>query len=777
MIPYHPPVPMESSVKSNNAHRIPVIIGIGELIDKPADPQQGLEPLEMLLRCAASADADAGGGWLRRIDTLRIVNQISWPYRDLGGLLAKRLRLRAAESIYGAVGGETPIRMMVDAAVEIARGESEVALLCGAEALKTAMALRAKGAKPAWTDEDPGQKLPQGEDFVTRLAARYGLSNAVDVYPLFENAMRAAWGQGFADAQRESATIWANMSRAAAANPYAWSGQAMAAADIVTPSGRNRPIAHPYLKFMVAQIGVNQGAAVLMTHLDAARAMGVPDEKLVYVWSGAGAHEPYDFLARDRYDHAPAMAAVLRRTLELNGVATQDIDLFELYSCFPCVPKLARRVLGLPADAQLSVAGGLTFFGGPGNNYMTHGITAMVRALRAGQGRVGLLHGNGEYLTKHHAAVIATAPPGHPICNEDLQAAVDAQYGPVPELVEDYEGPCAIETCTVAYTTKGEPDRGVVIARTPDGKRVVARVTAAEPEALALLVDARREAIGTPGYTYDRGDGLIHFGLRPCQERIEPPVRFEKLSPHIALVTLNRPAKRNAVDAAVTRLMLRYVEQTENDPEIRVVILAAAGTEAFCAGADLAEIAAGRAADLMAGGNGFGGFVNARRSKPWIAAVRGSALGGGTELVLACDLAVAGESARFGLPEVKRSVVAAAGGVYRLPRTIPPRKAMELVLTGNSLTASEAEALYLVNRVTADDQVMAAALALAQQIADNAPLAVGESRRLAATAFDATDAALSIRSIEAVYRVMATEDFKEGPRAFFEKRKPQWKGR
>lgn len=758
-----------------HADRIPVIIGIGELIDKPADPQQGLEPLEMLLRCAASADTDAGGGWLRSIDTLRIVNQISWPYRDLGGLLARRLRLRGAETIYGPVGGETPIRMMVDAAVEIARGESEVALLCGAEALKSAMALRAQGVKPAWTDEDPGQMLPQPEDFVTRLAARYGLANAVDVYPLYDNATRAAWGQSFADAQLESGTIWADMSRVAAANPYAWSGKAMTAADIVTPAETNRPVAHPYQKFMVAQLGVNQGAAVLMTHLEAARAMGVPDDRLVYVWSGAGAHEPDDFLSRDRYDHAPAMEEALRRTLELNGVATQHIDLFELYSCFPCVPKLARRALGLPAEAQLSVTGGLTFFGGPGNNYMTHAITAMVRALRAGQGRVGLLHGNGEYVTKHHATIIATAPPQQPIRNEDVQAAVDAHYGRVPELIEDYEGPCSIETYTVGFTRKGEPDRGVVIARTPQGRRVVARVSG--PETLACLVAAAREPIGTQGYAYDRGDGLIHFGLRPDADRIEPPVRFEKLTPHIGLVTLNRPDKRNAVDGAVTRLMVRYVEQTENDPDIRVVILTAAGTQAFCAGADLAEVAAGRSAELMAGGNGFGGFVHARRGKPWIAAVRGPALGGGTEFVLACDLAVAGESARFGLPEVQRSLVAAAGGAYRLPRTIAPRKAMELVLTGKSLTAREAEALHLVNRVVPDDQLMSEASALAQQIVDNAPRAVSEARRLVAAAFDQTDAELGARSIEAMTRVMATEDFKEGPRAFLEKRKPQWTGR
>jgi acetyl-CoA C-acetyltransferase len=768
---------LASPAMTRPVRRIPVIIGIGEVLDRPADPRDGLEPLEMLLRCAAGADADAGGGWLRRIDTLRVVNQISWSYHDLAGLLARRLRLRGAEAIYGPVGGESPIRMMLDAAVDIAGGESEVALLCGAEALKSAMAWRGKGEKPAWSDEDPGRKLPSGEDFVTRLAARYGLTSPVDIYPLFENACRAAWGQGFELAQAESAMIWANMSRAAAGNPYAWSGAPMAAADIATPSDKNRPVAHPYHKFMVAQIGVNQAAAVLMTHLDAARAMGVPEDKLVYVGAGAGAHEPHDFLARERFDHAPALEAVLQRTLALNGLAIGDIDLFELYSCFPCVPKLARRALGLTADAPLSVAGGLTFFGGPGNNYMTHGITAMVRQLRAGHGRTGLLHGNGEYLTKHHAAILATVAPAHAVRNENLQATVEADYGAVPAFDQDYQGPCRVETYTLGFTRTGEPDRGVVVARTPAGRRVVARVTAAEPEAMAALLDTTREAVGLEGFAWDRGDGLTHFGLQATPRRIEPPVRFEKLAPHVGLVTLNRPAKRNAVDAAVTRLMLRCVEQTEQDPEIRVVILTAAGTEAFCAGADLAEVAAGRGPELTAGGNGFGGFVNARRAKPWIAAVRGSAAGGGTEFVLACDLAVAGEGARFGLPEVRRGVIAAAGGAYRLPRTIPPRKAMELILTGNSLSATEAEALHLVNRVVADDEVLDEALKLARQIVDNAPLAVAESRRLVAEAFDFSDAEFAERSLDAAYRVMATEDFKEGPRAFLEKRKPQWKGR
>jgi acetyl-CoA C-acetyltransferase len=757
--------------------RVPVIIGIGEVTDKPAVATSAREPLELLIESAQRAEQDVGGRCLRRVDTLRVVNQISWAYRDLASLLATRLRLRGAEAIYGPVGGESPVRMLVDAAIEIANGESDIALVCGAEALKGAMALRMADEKPAWSEEDPQTKLPAAEDYVSRYAARYGLINPVDVYPIYENASRAAWGQDFAEAQRESGTIWANMSNAAAQNPYAWSGKPMSAEEIVAPSEKNRPIAYPYQKFMVAQLAVNQSAAVLLTHRDHALALGVPESRLIYVGSGAGAHEPQNFLRRDRYDHSLAMEQILRRTLELNGLAPAGglVGLVELYSCFPCVPKLARRTLGLAADRALSVAGGLTFFGGPGNNYMTHAITAMVRALRQGIERHGLIYGNGEFLTKHHAAVLSTRAPTAPLRNEDLQALVDSAYGPVPPLREHYEGRCTIETFSVSYSPKGTPDRGVVIGRTPEGARFLARVS--DPRTLSFLIDGGQEPIGHAGHASDGQDGLIHFTLQPAAAVPQRALLFEKVTPHIAVVTLNRPDRRNAINGAVARLMVDYLERIENDPDLRVAILTAAGEEAFCSGADMAEVAGGHAADLSAAGHGFAGFVDARRRKPWIAAVRGFAVGGGTEIALACDLIVAGESATFGLPEVKRGLIAAAGGTYRLPRAISPRKAMELILTGTTLTAREAAALHLLNRVTADAAVLDEAMTLARAVAENAPCAVSESRRLAAAAFDATDAALGERGRQAIGRLLVGDDAREGVRAFLEIRPPKWKGR
>lgn len=754
-----------------SAHRIAVIIGVGECRDKPDHLVEGLEPLELILRAAQAAEADAGGGWLQRVDAVRVVNQISWPYRDLPGLVAQRLRLRRPDTYYGPVGGETPVRMLAEAALDIAQGRFEAVLLCGAEALKTMAAFHARGAKPAWADEDPQAVLPTAEQYVTPLATRYGLVNPVEVYPLYENAMRASRGQSLAEAQRDTARMWCGMSDVASRNPNAWSGKPMPVEAIVAAGEGNRMVSFPYTKFMSAQLAVNQGAAILLTYREAALAAGIAEEHLVYVGAGAGANEPADFLVRQGFTESPALRAALLRTLELNDIQAAQLSEVELYSCFPCVPKLAREVLGLAADRAISVAGGLTFFGGPGNNYMSHAIAAMTRCLRGGGERLGLLYGNGEFLTKHYAVVLGsrTLPQA---------AEMLAAQPPVASAIEEqYIGPCTIETYSLGYSSKGQPDRGTVIARTPHGTRVLCRVTEQQQAELDLLVSASTQAVGQAGYAYDGHDGWIHWSLRPPTTLPPPALLCERLTPHIALVSLNRPERMNAVNGAMTRLMVRTVAELERDPEVRAVILAGADAQSFCAGADLAEVAAGRAADLMAGGNGFGGLVNARRSKPWIAAVRGSALGGGTEFALACDLVVAGRSAVFGLPEVRRNLIAGAGGVYRLPRVVPPRKAMEMILTGAPVSAQEAFELHLVNRLVPDSEVVDEALRLSQIIAANAPLAVRESRNLVQAALDDTDANLSRRAIEAALRLLGSEDTREGTRAFLEKREPTWTGR
>ncbi|HVW69921.1 MAG TPA: enoyl-CoA hydratase-related protein [Steroidobacteraceae bacterium] len=246
---------------------------------------------------------------------------------------------------------------------------------------------------------------------------------------------------------------------------------------------------------------------------------------------------------------------------------------------------------------------------------------------------------------------------------------------------------------------------------------------------------------------------------------------------NVAVVTINRPEARNAVNGAVAEGLAAAVALTELDPAIRVVILTGAGDAAFCAGADLKEVSASGFSSLLTAEGGYGGFVRATRRKPWIAAVNGVALAGGMELALACDMIVAAEDALFGLPEVKRGLAALAGGLYLLPRVFPRALALEIIATGEPITAACALAHGLVNRVVSKRTVLDAALSLAQRIAVNAPFAVRESLLIARAAFDKTQSELEELSDALRQRLMQTEDFQEGMAAFMEKREPRWTGR
>jgi len=254
-------------------------------------------------------------------------------------------------------------------------------------------------------------------------------------------------------------------------------------------------------------------------------------------------------------------------------------------------------------------------------------------------------------------------------------------------------------------------------------------------------------------------------------------VHYEIIEDWIALVTLNRPEKRNAINPELAQALEAAVKRSESDDMVRAVILTSSNDKTFCAGADLKAVSEGRGRELYTADGGFGGLVEAQRRKPWIAAITGSALAGGMELSLACDMIVAAQATLFGLPEAKRGLVAAAGGISRLPKAIPRNLAMELIATGDPIDAARAYDLGLVNTVTPAGKHLEGALDLARRIVVNAPLAVQEGIGVAKEAVNLTDEAGMRLADKAVARLRGTEDYQEGPLAFIEKRAPVWKGR
>lgn len=495
----------------SNAETIPVIVGCGEILDRPASVADAKEPLTLMAEAVRLAEADAGAVLRKHLDSIDIVNLVSWRYSDIGALLSDALGVSPKRVFYGEIGGESPVRLLHDAALRIQSGASQAALVCGAEAQHSAAKARREAHMPPWTPfAKDGPKPPSWRELVHPLAADIGLSPAVAIYPLYDMASAAAWGQTPAEALAESGAVWARYSEAATHNPYAWLKRPMLSDEITTPTLENRLIAWPYTKLMVANPLVNQGAAVLVTSLALARKLGVSDDKLVFFHGGAAANEPRDFLARDQYTRSHAQDAVLESCMR---IASNGFDAYELYSCFPCVPKMARRTLGLGFDFEPSVTGGLTFFGAPINNYMLHAACAMTRRVRERGGR-GLLYGQGEFVTKHHALVFADAPRGAEIEQSySVQAPADARRGAVPDLVAPVPSEATIETGTVLYQRDGSVESGAVLLRLDDGRRTLAAVSTEDAATLSALTNASETPVGRRGRIVVGENGRKEFQI------------------------------------------------------------------------------------------------------------------------------------------------------------------------------------------------------------------------------------------------------------------------
>jgi len=333
----------------------------------------------------------------------------------------------------------------------------------------------------------------------------------ITVYPLYESATSAHWRQTPREALAESGALWSTYSKVASENPNSWLKKQFSPGEITTPTPDNRLIAWPYTKLMVANPTVNMGGAVLLTSLAKARAAGVPEDRLIYPIGGASAEEPRDYLERDQFYESHPQNAVLKAVMDLVEGDGKKFDAMELYSCFPCVPKMARRTLGLGPDVQPTVTGGLTFFGAPLNTYMTHAAVAMVRSLRQ-KGKLGLLYGQGGFVTKHHGLVLSRELPKQALAQEtSVQVEADRRKRAVPEFVTEATGKGKVESFTVIYKGKGEVEHGVVMIRTAAGARALGRIPASDEATLAHLLNMDRTPVGTSGDIVTADDGVLEW--------------------------------------------------------------------------------------------------------------------------------------------------------------------------------------------------------------------------------------------------------------------------
>jgi acetyl-CoA acetyltransferase len=472
-----------------------------------------MEPAALMAEALMRAEQDAGARLLAGLDSLDVINEISWPYPAPCAEIAARAKLSPRRAVYGPVGGQTPLQAIHDAALRIASGESTIAAICGAEAEQAVRQAAKAGVKLPWSGRDEHHAPVRASAFQHPAARALDAAVPAHVYPFYENAFQKAQAQTPEQGQEESAEVWAGYSAVAARRPSAWLSQPYAAQEIRTVSTQNRLIAWPYPKLMTANPIVNQGAAIILTSAGHARRGGIPPERMIHILGGAAAQEPQDYLARDGYEAVPAMQAVLTMIRRLLPPGRDRFDHYELYSCFPCIPKMARRLLGLGPGTPLTVTGGLTFFGAPLNNYMTHAAAAIVERLRANPGQIGLLYGQGGYATKHHALALASGEgPHRPLASGyDVQPQAEALRRCIPSFVPDFAGPATLETFTVLFGRGGEPRHGVAIARPGPETRLIARIPAQDTEAIAKLMSVKANPIGAAGRTVLGPDGILQW--------------------------------------------------------------------------------------------------------------------------------------------------------------------------------------------------------------------------------------------------------------------------
>lgn len=450
--------------------RSPVLVGLHQLSQRVDDPSQGAEPLEMMISAVEAAGRDAGSKALLEAADVVCAIRGRWRYENPAGAVAERIGATRAESAGTPFGGNVVQAAVNHFAADITAGRRDVAILTGAEIGRSQSRARKQDVKLPFSDAPGTPDLQIGHELnmVHEAEMARKLVQPIAMYPIFETAIRYARGESIDAHRARVARLWARFNAVAVDNPHAWIREPMDADRIATPSPSNRMLGFPYTLLMNSNDKVDMAAALILCSAEAAQRFGVPRERWLFLHAGTDAHDTPFVSNRQDLHSSPAIRIAGGRALELAGLEPDDLDHVDLYSCFPSAVQVAAQELGLSEERPLTVTGGLTFGGGPLNNYVMHGVARMGEVLRAHPGQKGLCTANGGFLTKHAFGIYSSEPPERGFQYESCQAAVDAT--PSRDAVVEHDGPAVLESYTVMFGADG-PERAHAAFLLNDGRR------------------------------------------------------------------------------------------------------------------------------------------------------------------------------------------------------------------------------------------------------------------------------------------------------------------
>jgi acetyl-CoA C-acetyltransferase len=483
--------------------RTPVLVGVGQTVYRSKDLNEAKEPVLMMLDAVREAERDTGARLLADVQSVRVIRGV-WSYENPARYVAEEIGAPGAQTVGTLFGGNQVQAVVNRTALEILAGDFDLVLLTGAENGYNASKARKTGVElpsmdlPGRPDLMIGSQKPEHHD----VEVAKGIRQAIQVYPMYENAIRHHNGESMAAHIERVSELWSRFNDVGLRNPNAWIQTNYTAEEIRTPSEMNRPVSFPYPKLMNANNAVNMSAALVMCSVEKAKALGIPEDKWVYPHAGAQGYDHFCASVRDNFYSSPAIRLAGGRLMELAGVGPADLDFVDLYSCFPAIVQVGAKELGLEETRDLTVTGGLTFGGGPLNNYVMHSVARTVELIRERPDAKGLVTANGGNIYKHSMGIYGGTAPDEDFRYADVQDEIDAL--PAREVLAEYTGEITLEGYTVMYSGES-PAIAHCSCLTPRGERTWAN----SQDADLMQAMTNEEFCGRPGRILPSGELVV----------------------------------------------------------------------------------------------------------------------------------------------------------------------------------------------------------------------------------------------------------------------------